>query len=162
MQSDIYLPTHTAPTFDDAILNYKDVYNLYNSASKSGFMKLQLNHSFQYDAYFTALQLYLIKVANKTIDRDTVMPPVEPYVPKIQHMYLSYEATTSVTFAAIQPGTLQYIHLYPFGHDVMDPGNVVSGSARLMPQFRHIDSGSDIHHVGEFYIGLKDVAPAQK
>jgi len=158
MMPDVYLPTNPISIPEQSFIHYNDEYTLYDISSKDGFMKLQLNADFQFELYQYELQKHLIQLANKSIPADTA-PPVTPYVPKIQSMYLSYEATASIDFASLDNSAVKFIHLYPFGPDEIDNSNVVNARARLMPQFTH---GSSIHHIGEFYIGLKDLVPAQK
>jgi hypothetical protein len=154
-----HLPSSMQTIPAEAISNYKDDYTNYNIASQTGFMKLQLNADFQWDTYYMNLQLYLISKAKDGSGTE----PKKPYLPKLQSVHLSYESSTTISFSTSD--TDNYIHLYPFGTDIIDSAHKVSGSIKLMPQFIHACSDAASGYVpnqAEFYIGLQNVVPAQK
>ncbi len=158
MYPDVHLPSSLVVIDDNAIVDYNDDYNPYGISSQRGFLKLQLNADFQYDQYIFALQLYMIGVANKTIT-DTVKnpPPVQPYIPKIQSVYLTYEAETSSSDSSIN-----FIHLYPFGNHIIENDVTAATPSKLMPQFQHTENNALVHNISEFYLGIQDVLPGQK
>jgi hypothetical protein len=164
MNPDTYLPSLKASIPDESIINYNDNYVQYGISSQRGFFRLELNSDFQFDKYFSDLQIYLIELANKTpsADRSVKTLPVKPYTPKIQSLFLSYEAATSVDFSAPDQASASFIHIYPFGNDKIDSSNVVFNKVNLMPQFVHREDNINVHNIAEFYIGLKDIVPSQK
>ena len=159
MYSDVHLPSSKAKIDDDSIVNYDDDYNPFGISSMRGFLKLQLNNDFQLDEYFSNLQIYLIELANKTPDLEKTVKtkPVQPYIPKIQSIFLTYEAETSYA-----DSTINFIHIYPFGHHVIEDTFTTAKQVALMPQFQHKEQGDPVHNISEFYIGVQDVLPGQK
>lgn len=160
MMSKTYLPSSDANLPDETIFNFRDDYLPYNIASQTGFMKLELNADFQWDDYYMKLQKYLIGLATPDTS-DNTTEPIKPYLPKIQSIYLSYEANTTLDFKTSDNGL--FYHLYPFGFDVIDESNLVENKAKLMPQFAYFDEfKTPVHNQAEFYIGLKNALPPQK
>ncbi len=162
MMSDTYLPTNPVTLPEAGLVDYVNEYLPYGITSQDGFLKLQLNSDFQFAEYQYQLQLHLIKLSNPATSaaEEKKGPPKIPYVPKIQSMYLSYEASTTINFASLTDHTAKFIHVYPFGTDEIDSTNIITNSkAMLMPQFTH---GTSLHNAAEFYIGLKNVEPAQR
>jgi len=160
MMAQTYIPSNGATIPADALVNYQDDYLNYNISSQKGFIKLQLNADFQWDYYYSQLQKYLISLATPS-SADDISEPVKPYLPKIQSIYLSYESSCSISFASAD-NSAKFIHLYPFGYDEIDASNLLLGKSKLLPQFTHNEESLSIHNQGEFYIGLKNVVPAQK
>lgn len=153
-----------------AIKDYTAADELYNTQSKNGFMRLVLGKDFGYKSYLSDLSLYLIGRANGTIAA-AVAPPVEPYSPILQSVYLSYAAqTTSNIKAASQSDfknrQVQFFHIGPFGeaeqHAVILKAEQPDTTVYLLPQFTHTGTGgAKMYHQGEFYIGLQNIAPQQ-
>ncbi|WP_147920706.1 baseplate J/gp47 family protein [Pontibacter qinzhouensis] len=161
MMADVYLPT-TAPTIPaSAVVDYEEAYNPYGIVSQRGFLKLQLNDSFQFDEYFYALQLHLIGIANKNIAADATKPE-PPYIPKVQSIFLNYEASATTTFASDGSQAIRLLHLYPFGYAAIGKAQAEEGKVDLLPQFRHGDADEPVDHIAEFYIGLQGAVPGQR
>ncbi len=160
MMAQTYVPSNAALIPADALVGYEDDYNSYNITSQKGFIKLQLNADFQWDYYYMQLQKYLISLATPATS-DDISEPIKPYLPKIQSVYLSYESSCSINFSS-STNPAKFIHLYPFGYDEIDATNILGHKAKLMPQFVHTEDSAIIHNQAEFYIGLRNVVPAQK
>lgn len=160
MMAKTYLPSSDAGLPDETIFNFRDEYLPYNIASQTGFLKLELNADFQWDDYYMKLQKYLIGLATPALADDTT-EPAKPYLPKIQSLYLSYEASTTLNFKASESGA--FYHIFPFGIDAIDESNISGDNTSLMPQFAYFDeSKNPVHNQAEFYIGLKNALPPQK
>jgi len=164
MIPDTYLPSFKATIPDESITDYRDDYVQYGISSQRGFFRLELNSDFQFDKYFSDLQIFLIELANKTplADRSVKTQPVKPYIPKIQSVFLSYEAETTIRFSSPEENPSGFIHIYPFGYDRIDSSNVTLNRVNLLPQFIHREDNIPVHNIAEFYIGLKDVVPEQR
>lgn len=158
MMAQTYLPSSPLPVPDEAVSDYRTENAPFGIDSRNGFLKLRLNADFQWDQYYAALQSYYIRLANKTLEAGETLP-VKPYLPKIQSMYLSYEATDTIDFSAAGNRS-RFIHLYPFGTEVVS--GEADGKVFLLPQFTHRAEGLTQPHVAEFYIGLEQAAPPQK
>lgn len=160
MMAQTHLPSAAQLIPEEAVVDYETDYQTYNISSQRGFIKLQLNADFQWDQYFMDLQKYLIGLATVST-ADNTSEPKKPYLPKMQSVYLSYESSCSIDFTSVNKAA-KFMHLYPFGFDEMDSSNVTGGKVMLVPQFKHTETNTSVHNQAEFYIGLKNVVPAQK
>ncbi|HYE56600.1 MAG TPA: baseplate J/gp47 family protein, partial [Chitinophagaceae bacterium] len=152
----ISFPTDYQYVPESATLSPEDAYEEYSVRSRDGFMKLELIADFGYKAYLDSLTDYLIRKAKAT-GTFTEKPPIEPYTPKIKSIYLSYVAETD---------NPQLFHIYPFGHAEQVSYAHNPPTVYLFPQFTHEQADEDGNlvrksSIGEWYIGLKDVEPAQ-
>ncbi|XZF12935.1 baseplate J/gp47 family protein [Chitinophagaceae bacterium MMS25-I14] len=164
----IEFPSSLQPLYDTSNPNadkttaytaYEEAYAAYNVSSRSGFVRLMLNAEFGYDMYNAALNKFLTGAS-------ATDPGGPPYVPKLQSVTLHYMAAgitdlTQNNQSSFDQRVVQFFHVYPFGeaeqHIMLNSG----GAVKLMPQFNHAGSGGTEEHVGEFYVGLKQLKPDQ-
>lgn len=154
---------------DNAIGTYNAGDGLYTANSVNGFMRLVLNKSFGHKEYILALSTYLsYKAQNPT--GTALTEPNEPYSPTLQSVYLSYTASTKINLAdtntvSFNNRQMQFFHLYPFGdaeqHAFLSKTEKTDTTVYALPQFAHKISGGNIHHQGEFYIGLQNLVAKQ-
>jgi hypothetical protein len=140
---------------------YEGTYGNYDSASKSGFMKLVLMDTLGHKEYLDATVLYLIDKANGG-DPDK---PEEPYTPVIKSIYLSYSANiitehNVATKSNYDSRSTQFFHIYPFG-EAEQHSYINNSLITLLPQFNHYDTSGRKDHIGEFYIGLEQLSAEQ-
>ena len=150
-----------------AIADYDKEYLPYDAKTVNGFLKLTLNSDFGYKKYLADLTLHLINSAKGT-GTATAFGGVEPYLPVIKSIHLSYNSCSPVVNLKDSSAD-QFIsksgslfHLYPFGdaeqHTYLT-GNTVH---YLLPQFQHTaENGTIVSHEGEFYIGFENLLPQQ-
>lgn len=130
-------------------------------SSSAGFIALGLTQSFGHKEYLKDYTNYLI---DKALDKKDLTEPKEPYVPVILSLYAGYSAyslTDTSSAAGYNDREIRFFHLYPFGegeqHAFLQPGEDVT----LLPRFSHREDGSEVPHVGEFYLGLENLEPGQ-
>lgn len=104
-----------------------------------GPLKVRLKHSFLHEIYPKTLTLALVKDPVTTV-------PNAPYLPVIESISLSYQASDTAFIAASEKNeTLQLFHEHPFGQ--------AAANETLLPTYC---SG------GELYIGLTSTEPLQQ
>lgn len=145
-------------------------YKNFNIKSKNGFISLELTQSFGHKQYFDYLSLYLISKANETAvpakeDTSESDPPVEPYTPEVQSIFLSYSAYGVTDFdstskSEFDDSEIKLYNLYPFGHK-KEHRYLTNKDIFLLPQFKHSINTLTIQHEGEFYIGFEHLKPKQ-
>ena len=147
------------------ITSYENEYKTYDISANNGFIAIQLTEGFGQKAYQLALTTYLINKANE-VD-DSLNPiPVEPYVPLLQSLYLSYNSygTNAVNVdssSGFDTRDIQFFHIYPFG-EAEQHKYLSKQEVNLVPQFKHVATDSSvIPHIGEFYIGIEKLYAQQ-
>lgn len=148
---------------EGALVSYDSPYKLPGSEVTSGFIRLSLNSGFGYKNYIKDYSAYLI---DKAANKPNLIEPAEPYTPKIKSIYVGYTAYTveDVTKdkeADFKSREIRLFHLYPFGWCEQHKHLQETGDISLLPQFNHDEEGIQKTHAGEFYIGLKHIAPGQ-
>ncbi len=168
--SKVYFPSDYEPIHLDATVNLDEEYKEYSINSRNGFLRLLLTSDFQFQEYQQSLIDFLIRKANKSLADGEVLPK-EPYTPKIRSIYLSYTAENEYNPSVndklqFDQRSLKFFHIYPFGqaeqHGYLSGGSTVF----LFPQFAHEQRNEQgvlerTDSIAEFYIGIKDLYPAQ-
>jgi len=150
-----------------SVVPYTGEYGAIQSSAAQGYLQLILKSDFGYKLYLEDLSIHLINSSKGTATA-VKFTGVEPYVPVIKSLYISYSAYSDVVnlddtnenkFNNKQSG---FFHLYPFG-DAEQHAYLNNNSFQyLLPQFRH--KGKDdkeLLHEGEFYIGFENPASGQ-
>ncbi len=129
----------------------------YNTNSKRGFLRLDLQHSFLHTQY---PMVYAEVVAREGKSLTAAMLPQEPYTPKLKNTSLFYVSTERTEFGASNYNATieEFYHITPFGYQKMDIDKQTE--VYLLPQFN--TAAANIFTQGNLYIGLKDALPEQK
>lgn len=147
----------------------------FTTATKKGFIKLELNKHFGHSTYARHLPLAMVEMAKKTADRDltgleddsnfikdagakTLKLPDPPYTPLFKSLSIDYQAGS--TFALdnadgqiFEKRQEQFFHLHPFGQKEVHPYLEGSGNdVYLLPPAAH---------EGSLFIGLENASPRQ-
>jgi hypothetical protein len=150
---------------EKVIEDYETGYDTYQVNDRAGFIKISLKGDFGHKTYLKAITTYLIEKATEDATQTYPDEPFEPYTPTIQSLYVSYTANvvqplTTVLQEAFDNREIKFFHLYPFGE--AEQHTYLSGEdVNLMPQFSHGAGAAKVHFVGEFYIGVQNLAPLQ-
>ncbi len=145
-----------------SITNHEEEYAAFGIGSSAGFVSLRLTQSFGHKEYIKDYTKYLIDKANKVTPEPT--EPLEPYVPVILSMYAGYSAysladtTKSEDFDSRE---IRLFHIYPFGEGEQHAALLAGTDIALLPQFGHYSEGTEIPHLGEFYIGIQNLEAGQ-
>lgn len=162
------------PITENSTVNYKDDYNPFDSATRSGFMRLVLTGNFGHENYNKLLTLYLINKAKPEVPKGTT-EPAAPYTPTIQSLYLSYSAynspvtLTTVNETAFGKRPVQFYHVGPFGEAERNANvSAADTTIHLLPHFEEYNTvQKDANGVSikdftsDFYIGVKDLQASQ-
>lgn len=157
--------TLTTNSFGNSVVKYAEEYPAFGISSSKGFIALKLTESFGHKEYLVTLTDYLVRKAN-TITSDDIALPVEPYTPMLQSLYASYSAyaindLSATTETAFNNREINFFHIYPFGDGEQHHYLAPSGNVYLLPQFKHAGDGASEQHIGEFYIGIGNLAPQE-
>jgi hypothetical protein len=148
-------------SFNNSVTSFTEEYSSYNLNSSKGFIALQLTQSFGHKEYLVTYADYLVRKANN-ISTDDISMPIEPYTPMLQSLYTSYSAycindLTDSSLAGFNSREINFFHIYPFGDGELHKYLNTSENIYLLPQFKH--AGETDSHIGEFYIGIKNLQP---
>ena len=128
----------------------------YNSKSKHGFLKIQLNHDFGHRDYYSALQSYFIT------NDESLTAPFYPYSPILQSISISYEAscmynlwTTLTDIYERRP--MDFFHIGPFGDS--ERHRVLQGPVPKLLSPLVSKTGSTYTAQGSLFIGLEGLEP---
>jgi len=160
---------------DGVFINYKEEYSAYSAASTSGFLRLTLNEDFGHKDYLKDYTAYLIDKANKVTPAPS--EPIEPYTPVLKSVYISYQASTGEIKLDDEESKEnpkgRFYHIYPFGETEQHISLLEQTTdVNVLPQFTHTDDKPEStdegpvqskkhDHIGEFYIGLENLAPQE-
>ncbi len=133
-----------------------------STQQRDGFIRLVLGQDFGH-SQFTSL--YAIAIAKK-VKNDKIVLPKEPYTPTLESIFLDYHATTDevkmnssvADKTNFEDREVQLFHLHPFGHSEEHP-YLKKEIPFLNNQATTIFPTRDFE--GEFYLGLKNIAPNQ-
>jgi hypothetical protein len=131
--------------------------NFYTAGATRGFARFRLRGDWGHSLYPAALAEYA--------KSGTGDAPLPLYDPQLLSLSLRYTASTNIPLHAADAHaaqTGQYFHLHPFGFEEVVPQ---SASTRLLPllvpQFASPAPGTLGRDGGEWYIGVKNLVPAQ-
>ena len=145
----------------------------YNTTSRAGFVRLQLNEGFGQAAYQTALFAYLSRPKD---DTTTSNPGPAPTGPVMSALVLSYEASQTISLASADAGAFaaraaRFYHVAPFGQAEQHPflkTDAPDTALYLLPQFKHLNANDPqlparqpVPHEAEFYLGISALLPPQ-
>ena len=147
-------------------LPFNEPYPDFNSESINGFLQVGLKSDFGYKNYLADLTLHLINNSKPGVTA-TLFPGVEPYIPLLKSLFISYEANSDIIDLTsnnknnFQNKAANFFHLYPFGDTEQHAFLNHKSDQYLLPQFAHKKNGTSIPHEGEFYIGFKNLESNQ-
>jgi hypothetical protein len=145
----------------------------YNTASRSGFVRLRLTDDFGQAAYQAALLAF---VSKEPTDKTTPNPGPPPAGPFITTLALNYTAQQTIPLNSADAGAFEqrlarFFHLTPFGQAEQHPFLKIGApdpALHLLPQFKHLNTADPklpaqqpVPHEAEFYVGISALAPPQ-
>lgn len=154
----------------EASVSYEDAYSSFSNQAANGFLRLKLTGTFGHKEYLEALTTYLI---GQSKDPPTGTKPTEPYTPTLLSFSIRYRASTSSDLNSeletdFEGRSLQFFHLYPFGHAEQHRALTGTSDPYLLPQFRHVEPALDptqsataLENIGELYLGFEELTPGQ-
>jgi hypothetical protein len=171
-------PSGSAPYVDAPDLAPPE---LFNTASRFGFVRLRLDFDFGQADFEDELIAYIKSVTDTdpSNDRSKPSPPIAPVATQLTLDYIASQtiALSSAAKPNFDSRQSYFFHVVPFGYSEQHPYLKAAVSAvapardtniYLLPQLKHLNEldeklpkGKKVRHEGEFFIGVTNLVPPQ-